>query len=687
MDADVVANEPLGTPGQAPPEGRTAGADLEPALLALLAAVGGAGAWATGARGGPWSASLAVAVLAGSAWLARRHDPSHPGDGVRRARAVLTLAAAAVAVGAHPGSAPLTLAWLPAAVAVYAVLLPAREATAVTLGALAVLTVLGAQVASTGGHPPTAYAAAAICVLAAGLAGGTLRAVLDSTRLDSTRLAAAARGDVPAADVPTADVPTADVPVTDVPAPAASPHGPDLAALSAPLPATAAATFLAMPPDGGRRGAAPAGVPDTSALLEAIDRAQARSGVVGGRVGLLVVHLEGLVGLPAGIGHSAAQAALDALTRRARAWLPASDVIVWLGGGRLAVLLEGVDAQTCLVVGRRLAGLLGEPVEAGQRVLSLPASVAVTLADDVHEPSAALLRRAEAAPLTAPSDLPALAPAHAPDVARDALADELWPALAAGDVRVALQPIVALGTLPRHDRVVAVEALARWTRPDGTTVPPARFVPAARQAGLADLLGAAVLAQGLDALLERRRDGAAGLDLAVNIAPEQLAGPAVAAGFVQALAARDLEPAALTVELPAAAPLQDPAAVATLLALRDAGVGVVLDNFGAAGLSLAALRDLPLTGLKLDRSLVADLGRDDRLVVATLRLATRLGLACTAVGVETPEQLEAARALGVDRAQGHLLGRPEGHATTGIATRQERTEQVPAGTAGALSTT
>jgi EAL domain-containing protein (putative c-di-GMP-specific phosphodiesterase class I) len=338
--------------------------------------------------------------------------------------------------------------------------------------------------------------------------------------------------------------------------------------------------------------------------------------------------------------------------------------VAWLGEGRLGVLLEGVDAQTCLVVGRRLAALLTEPVEAGQNVLTLPASVAVTLADDVGEAPETLLQRALAAPAMSASELlpvPSASPTRA-DAAPDPLLDELWPALGAGGVRVALQPIVALGALPRHDRVVAVEALARWTRADGVAVPPARFVPAARRAGLADLLGATVLAQALDALVQRRGAGADGLGLAVNVAPEQLGGPAVAAGMLQAVAGRGLEPAALTVELPAGAPLDDAGSIDTLRALRDAGVGIVLDNFGATGLSLAALRDLPLTGIKLDRSLVADLGTDDRLVVATLRLATRLGLTCTAVGVETPAQLEAARALGIDAAQGHLLGRPDGDA-------------------------
>ena len=526
------------------------------------------------------------------------------------ARAVMTLAAAAVAVGANPGPAPLALAWLPAVCAVYAYVLPPRPAAGITLGALAVLVVLAAAAGTAGHRPSTAYAACAVCLIAAGLAAGTLRAVGES-RADGPLLAARATAE--AAELPAvADPQPADPqPVDPVPADvervepdgAASPASPGIAACTA-------------------------GVAGTDALLEATGRAQERSGVVGGRVGLLVVTLQGLDELPAAVGRGAAQAALDTLARRARAWLPAGDVVAWLGDGRLGVLLEGVDAQTCLVVGRRLAALLAEPLEAGQNVLTLPASVAVTLADDVREAPETLLRRAVAAPALSASELLPMAPAtsNSGDAASDPLLEELWPALGSGGVRIALQPVVALGTLARHDRVVAVEALARWTRADGVAVPPARFVGAARRAGLAGVLGATVLSQGLDAVVQRRRAGEQGLGLAVNVAPEQLVGPAAAAGMLQAVAARGLEPGALTVELPAGAPLDDPESIETLQALRDGGAGVVLDNFGATGLSLAALRDLPLTGIKLDRSLVADLGADDRLVVATLRLATRLGL-------------------------------------------------------------
>ncbi len=444
MDADLVTQEhqppaPVPSPDVVPEAD-----DAEPLLLAALAAGGAVAAWTTGARSGAWSASLAVAVLAGSAWLERRRRPGRPGPaGVQLARAVLTLAAAAVAVGAHSGPAPLALAWLPAVCTVYALVLPPRAAAGTTLGALAVLAVLAAAAGSAGSRPPTAYAACALSVLAAALAAGTLRAVLDARR-DGAR-------PQPAAAAPPSAVPAPRHPEATVTVPQPSPQ-------PSPVPSPA--------------GQSPGGLPGTGALLEATARAQSRSGVVGGRVGLLVVALQGLDELPAAVGRTAAQTALDTLARRARAWLPAGDVVAWVDTpdkhGRLAVLLEGVDAQTCLVVGRRLAALLAEPVEAGPRMLTLPASVSVTLADDVREAPSALLQRALAAPALSPSDLLPAPGTGSPDAAADPLLDDLWPALGTGAVGVALQPIVALGTLPRHDRVVAVEALARWTRADGT---------------------------------------------------------------------------------------------------------------------------------------------------------------------------------------------------------------------------
>src|SRR4051794_4350354 len=629
MDAAVVASEMTGNRPEHPGEGDEVapfgGRDLEPLLLLAVSLAGATLAWGSGAGRGAWTATTTLAVLAGSAWLARRRDRRPPAFALRASRAGLALGAAAVAVGVGHGTSAVLLAWFPAVCAAYTLVFAAGAATAFTTAALGVLALLAADPPSDG-PSETAFAACAVAVLAVSLAGRTLRAVLGALR-------GARRG--------TSAVSGAAAPETVV--------------ISEPL-----TSALAVP--------LPASLPDRNELLQAVAAAQSRAGVVGGAVGLLVLTLQGANSLAASLGSAPAQEVLETLARRARAWLPAGDVVAWLADGRLAVLLEGVDAGACAVVARRLAPLLADPVRTGREVVSLPSAVALALADGPAESPAELLRRAEhAAPLDdrAPAGT-AVQPRAA--VLPDALAGDLGPALLAGEVTVALQPIIALGTLPRHDRVVAFEALARWTRADGTSVAPSRFVPAARRSGLADLLGATVLAAGLEALRERRTTDSA-VGLSVNVAPEQLTDPGVAATIVRALEVAGVEPSALTVEIPAAAAFEDAAAArAGLGLLRDAGVSVVLDNFGAAGLSIAALRELPLTGLKLDRSLTADLGADDRLVVATVRLTTRLGLVCTAVGVETQTQLDAARSLGIDAVQGHLLGLPESAHARAVAT-------------------
>jgi EAL domain-containing protein (putative c-di-GMP-specific phosphodiesterase class I)/GGDEF domain-containing protein len=641
MDADALGSEvtgtrPVRTPEHRPPD-PFGGRDLEPPLLAALGGGGLALAWSSGAGRGAWTAAATVGVLAASAWLARRRGPRPPAFVLRATRAGLTLAAAAVAVGVGSGPSTGMLAWFPAACAVYAVVLQAPAATAFTTAILGVLAAL-AGAAPAAGPSPTAFAACASAVVAVGLAARTLRAVLETQSPGDAPATPGPSSTSPISSTSTMSSTSTGVSTPELPAADAGPH--------------------------------PAGLPDRDQLLDAVTRAQARAGVVGGSVGLLVLTVEGAAGLAASLGPGPAQEVLDILARRARAWLPAGDVVAWLPGGRLAVLLEGVDAATCTVIARRLAALLAEPVEAGPSVLSLPSSAALALAEGPHEDPADVLGRAEAAPRLAEADLAGTVP-PAPPAAPDRLVEDLWPALCAGEVTVALQPIVALGALPRHDHLVAFEALARWTRPDGVGVPPARFVPAARRSGLADLLGATVLAHGLDALARRRSSGPQTLGLSINVAPEQLTGPSFATTVLRALEAAGVEPSALTVEIPAGAAFPDAGtASATLGALRDAGVGVLLDNFGATGLSMAALRDLPLSGVKLDRSLTADLGVDDRLVVATVRLTTRLGLTCTAVGIETQAQLDAARSLGIDAVQGHLLGRPEGKAEpAGMATR------------------
>ena len=312
-------------------------------------------------------------------------------------------------------------------------------------------------------------------------------------------------------------------------------------------------------------------------------------------------------------GGARAQEVLDTLARRARAWLPAGDVVAWLADGRLAVLLEGVDAGACAVVARRLAALLAEPVPtAGARSCPCPRPRPSRLADGPAGVAGASCCAARSTPrrsTTAVGGDPR-APGASHASARRARRRSR-PALPAGEVSVALQPIVALGTLPRHD---ASSPSRRSPDGPGRTArasPPSRFVPAARRSGLADLLGATVLAQawtpcGSGADDGRRRCGPVRQRRAGAARRTRRRGDDPAGSGGRPASSRRRSPSRSRLRPPSRTP---PRPAPCSAPCGTPGCGVVLDNFGAAGLSIAALRELPLTGVKLDRSLTADLGR------------------------------------------------------------------------------
>jgi diguanylate cyclase (GGDEF)-like protein len=238
---------------------------------------------------------------------------------------------------------------------------------------------------------------------------------------------------------------------------------------------------------------------------------------------------------------------------------------------------------------------------------------------------------------------------------RVALEQRLRRAVRDGDVWVAYQPILDL----RTDELHGVEALARWTAPDRTPVPPDVFIPLAEELGLIPELGHAVLAAAMAAMVRWRDAGAPVPSLAVNASPLQLQIPDFTSTVAGMLAAHHLQPDQLTLEITEGAViLAPPTALATLESLRDLGVRISLDDFGTGYSSLARLRDLPVTEVKIDRSFVAELTRDPTTTRLVLALGESLGLHTVAEGVETSEQLRQLRRMGADAAQGYHLARP-----------------------------
>jgi EAL domain-containing protein (putative c-di-GMP-specific phosphodiesterase class I) len=237
---------------------------------------------------------------------------------------------------------------------------------------------------------------------------------------------------------------------------------------------------------------------------------------------------------------------------------------------------------------------------------------------------------------------------------RLALESDLRQAVLKGEMRVYYQPVFDATA----GRVAAHEALLRWQHPSRGVIEPVDFIHIAEDTGLILRLGEWMLGEACrwGTFIGTER----GLPVCVNLSQRQFGDPKLAELVAQALKDTGLPPALLELEVTEPAVMQNPdLALAVLRKLREIGVTVAIDGFGAAYSSLVALRQLPVNKLKIDRSLVGEVHREGKAIVAGIAsLAHALDLKVTAVGVESEAQKAALIACGCDYLQGFLIGAP-----------------------------
>jgi EAL domain-containing protein (putative c-di-GMP-specific phosphodiesterase class I) len=237
---------------------------------------------------------------------------------------------------------------------------------------------------------------------------------------------------------------------------------------------------------------------------------------------------------------------------------------------------------------------------------------------------------------------------------------ELRRGLEKGELRVVYQPVVELAS----GSVTAVEALVRWQHPQRGLLDPVEFIPVAEDSGLIGALGDWVLTAACrdGAAWQRRFPRAEPLLVCVNASGRQLANAAFPARVADVMGRQGLAPGSLALEITESVLMEEAHAPVTVLAsLREYGLRLMLDDFGTGYSSLGYLKRFPLDVIKIDRSFVAGLGRDEEdsaIVAAIVQMARTLGLSVVAEGVERPEQLERLRELDCDRAQGRLIAEP-----------------------------
>ncbi|MDQ2892245.1 MAG: EAL domain-containing protein [Pseudomonadota bacterium] len=237
------------------------------------------------------------------------------------------------------------------------------------------------------------------------------------------------------------------------------------------------------------------------------------------------------------------------------------------------------------------------------------------------------------------------------------LMGELDDAIAAGEIVVYYQPKLSLAT----DRIASVEALVRWRHPTRGFIGPDHFIPLAEQTDRIAPLTLFVLEQTM-------RDVAAwqvhGHDLtaAVNISAKLLTRCSFTDAVRALLAQNIVAPCRIVFEVTESAAIADPeAALATLETYRGLGIAISMDDYGTGQSTLAYLKQLPLSELKIDRLFVqhAHRNRGDAVMVrSTVEMAHALGLKVVAEGIEDADALGFLRSIGCDMAQGYFIGKP-----------------------------
>jgi diguanylate cyclase (GGDEF)-like protein len=388
--------------------------------------------------------------------------------------------------------------------------------------------------------------------------------------------------------------------------------------------------------------------------------------LTGGRLAVLCLDLDRFKQVNDRLGHPAGDALLQAVASRLRAELRAEDTVARFGGDEFGIVLAsgrrgGGDAEAhAEAVAARLVAALSAPYTLGAERAEIGTSVGITLASGRDTTPDALLAEADVALYCAKragrGRHAVFRPAMAEEQrARLEIGEALRQAIAQGELLLHYQPVVDVATRA----VRGHEALVRWARPGHGLLLPAAFVPVAEETAQIGRLGAFALRRAC-------RDAAAwperGLRVAVNLSPLQLRDPALLDIVAAALGESGLDPARLELEITEGVLLERTEPVlGAMHRLRAMGVAFAMDDFGTGYSSLACLRSFPFDRVKIDRDFLRDAETregDAAIIEAVAALCRRLGMTCTAEGVETEGQLRLLAKAGCTEAQGYLFGRP-----------------------------
>jgi len=379
-------------------------------------------------------------------------------------------------------------------------------------------------------------------------------------------------------------------------------------------------------------------------------------------MGVIAIAIDDFRAINESLGHAAGDTLLRRLADRLRTAAPAGAALARTDGNGFALAARFADEAALVTAAKVLAAALARPTVIAGRELRVAVRLGAAFQSPA-EPAERLLSNADIAlghlRKHGAARVLAFTPRMRADLEeREALVEDLRGAIETRAFRALYQPQVGLG----GTGLCGFEVLARWPHPVHGLLPPERFLRAAEETGLVDAIDAIVLEDALTTLGILRGEGLAIPRLSINASVKSLLGPGYAAGLSDSVRAAGLKPTDITVEIAEARlrDLDEGRAQEALNHLRWAGFGLEIDGFGTGLAALSTLSRMPVTGVKLDRALVAalpDSGAESVLRSLT-GLARDLDLRVVAEGVQSSTSLGFLASIGVQAVQGFGISRP-----------------------------
>ena len=406
------------------------------------------------------------------------------------------------------------------------------------------------------------------------------------------------------------------------------------------------------------------GLSNRAILIDRIEHALLLASRSGAWPTLIFLDLDRFKSVNDQLGHATGDRLLVEAAKRIKRSVRAADTVARIGGDEFVVLCEALErTDIAHQVAARILHAMEEPYDFDGEEVRISASIGIMQGDLSMAEADVLLRNADLAMYRAKENGRNRIETfdtvmHGEIRRRIDLERALREALDNNDLSVVYQPIFTTA----HGALVAFEALVRWENPVFGKVSPVEFIPLAEETGLIAALGERVLDIAC-------RDAASWSDAAgftvglhVNVSGRQVSASNFVSYLSRVLRHHHIEPSSLTLELQESVLLDNPErAVARLVALRELGLRIAIDDFGVGYSSLAYLRRFPLDVLKVDRQFVAGIAQSSQgqqVLQAIVDLAAGLDYSVIAEGVETPEELTSLCELGFQFAQGYHLAAP-----------------------------